>query len=78
MIRYGDRLYIQHMSGAYISASSRQPSSPFTAQMHPMGPSVDPVKIQLLGRADGEIEEGAVVRIQSTESQLGDRTVLEV
>lgn len=86
VIRYGESLYVQHMNGAYISNSILN-SSRFTAQMPPPEESSEspanvkksqPVQIQLLGKTDGEIEDGAVVSIQSTEAQLGDRTVLEL
>ena len=76
VIRYGELLYVQHMNGSYIS-NSLPTSSRCTATIAFPGESSEtPANVKLLGETDGEIEDGAMVRIQSTQAQLGDRTVL--
>lgn len=79
VIRYGDAVYVQHMSGAYMSPSAppKPDSTLLRARMSVTEDVALPIQIQLLG-GNGEIRDGDVVQIQSTETQWGDRTTLEL
>lgn len=70
VIKYGDVLYLQHMSGEYLSAVDRGRYN------FPLLGQEDRIKLEITGSGEGEITDGAIIKLKSTESDLGDRHIL--
>jgi triacylglycerol lipase len=71
-IKFGDTIYLQHMSGNYLSAADRGRFS------WPRLSNTNAVELQICPNNDGEEElvDGAIVKLKSTEPDLGPCTTL--
>lgn len=72
VLKYGDTIYLQHMSGRYLVASERGKVRRYD---WPKLGNTDKVKFEILG-STGELTDGGIIRLKSLASGLGDRNVL--
>lgn len=72
VLQFGDTIYLQHLSGRYLSDADRG------RHRWPRLGSKEAVKLQILPGNDEEKEliDGAIVKLKSSEPELGDRDVL--
>ena len=70
VIKYGDAVYLQHMTGLYVATKTHRRYS------FPKMNTTEGVQFKILGKDEGELSDGDIVSLQSTEENLGDRNTL--
>lgn len=70
VLKFGDTFYLHHMSGNYLAPIARS-----RYDFPRLGKS-DRVKLQIVGNGEGELTDGAIIKLRSIESVLGDRHIL--
>lgn len=73
VIKFGDTVYLEHMSGRYITASDRGTTRHYD---WPRIDGTDKVKFEIVGSLESELTDGSIIKLKSTESKLGDRNLL--
>ncbi|MEM7714864.1 MAG: lipase family protein [Cyanobacteria bacterium P01_A01_bin.68] len=69
IIQVGDSVYLEHMTGKYLSNVNRgRYSWPILRKAG--------VKLEIQSREDGELVDGSVIQLKSNESEIGDRNIL--
>lgn len=72
-IKFGDTIYLEHMSGRYITASDPGTNNRYD---WPRLGGGDKVKFEIVGNSEGELTDGSIIKLKSTELKLGDRNLL--
>lgn len=85
VLKYGDTIYLQHMNGDYVTQFSKGRTSRYhwpklgknkkVGKNKKLGESKN-IKLQILGDSTGELTDGAVIRLKSTESLPNQHNVL--
>ena len=70
VLKFGDTVYLQHMSGDFLCGVHRGRYD------WPQLGHMQKVKFQIDGNRSGEIRDGAIIQLKSTESMVGDRNTL--
>ena len=70
VVEYGDTIYLQHMTGRYITTITRSRYS--FVRLEP----TEAVELEIVGDGEGELTEGAIIQLKSTEENLGERNTL--
>ncbi|MDY6784545.1 MAG: lipase family protein [Cyanobacteriota bacterium] len=72
VLKFGDTIYLQHLSGRYVCEADRG------RRNWPQLGSSEAVKLQILPGNDEEkdLVDGAVVKLKSSEPEVGDRDIL--
>ena len=69
IIQVGDSVYLEHMTGKYLSnVNLGRYSWPILRKAG--------VKLEIQSREDGELVDGSVIQLKSNESEIGDRNIL--
>lgn len=85
VLNYGDTIYLQHMNGNYVTQFSKGKTSryhwPKLGQSKNRGKNKklaesNKIQFQILGDSTGELTDGAVIRLKSTESLPNQQNVL--
>lgn len=70
VVKYGDTLYLQHMTGRYMNTIIRSRYSFVRLE------KTEAVKLEIVGEGEGELTDGAIIQLKSTEENLGEHNVL--
>ncbi|MBW4505618.1 MAG: lipase family protein [Scytonematopsis contorta HA4267-MV1] len=79
VIKFGDTIYLEHMSGDYLTTSKqgRIKRHHFPRLGSSDKDNREKVKFEILGNSEGsELTDGCIIKLKSTESNLGNRNIL--